>query len=279
MTISSVNIPTTLGRLSVGRVGTGPPAVLWHSLFVDSQSWHAVVDSLAAQRTLILVDGPCHGGSGAAPARFDLDACADAAAGVLDDLGIADPVDWVGNAWGGHVGLRFAALHPARCRSLAAIGTPVHALTPTERWARVVPLVTLYRLAGPVPPVTRALAKALLGAECPAEHPDSSASVMDAFRRADRTAMLQAMHSVMLDRPDLTDTLPGIGVPTVMLAATGDSMWSPAQAEAAAAVMPSARSLPVRGGGHIAPLLVDPESVVASVTALWRDPRAYVSGR
>ncbi|MGW0043157.1 alpha/beta fold hydrolase [Rhodococcus sp. NPDC003348] len=279
MTISSRNIPTTLGRLSVRCVGTGPPALLWHSLFVDSDSWHTVVDALAVDRTLILVDGPCHGGSDAAPGRFDLDACADAAVSVLDNLSITDAVDWVGNAWGGHVGLRFAALHPARCRSLATIGTPVHALTPTERWVRVVPLVTLYRFAGPASPVTRALAKALLGTVCLVEHPDSSARVMDAFRRADRAAMLRAMQSVMLDRPDLTDTLPGVEVPTVMIAAADDPMWRPAQAESSAAIMPSARSVTVGGGGHIAPLIADPDSVVASVTALWRDPRGYVSGR
>jgi pimeloyl-ACP methyl ester carboxylesterase len=28
---------------------------------------------------------------------------------VLDQLAIGEGVDWVGNAWGGHVGLRFAA--------------------------------------------------------------------------------------------------------------------------------------------------------------------------
>jgi pimeloyl-ACP methyl ester carboxylesterase len=33
----------------------------------------------------------------------------------------------VGNAWGGHVGIVFAAAHPDRCRSLIAVGAPVHA--------------------------------------------------------------------------------------------------------------------------------------------------------
>jgi pimeloyl-ACP methyl ester carboxylesterase len=53
---------------------------------------------------------------------------------VLAQIGIAldEAVDWVGNAWGGHVGILFAAVNPNRCRSLVTIGTPVHALPPAE---------------------------------------------------------------------------------------------------------------------------------------------------
>ena len=55
---------TRLGRLHVKRTGTGPPVVLWHSLFIDSQSWGPLVDLLAGDRTVFTVDGPSHGSSG-----------------------------------------------------------------------------------------------------------------------------------------------------------------------------------------------------------------------
>ena len=42
-------------------------------------------------------------------------------------LGLTDPVDWVGNAWGGHVGIRLAT--GARLRTLTTIGTPVQGFT------------------------------------------------------------------------------------------------------------------------------------------------------
>jgi hypothetical protein len=35
-------VPTALGRLNVRIVGSGPPALLWHSMFVDSTSWQRV---------------------------------------------------------------------------------------------------------------------------------------------------------------------------------------------------------------------------------------------
>lgn len=50
-----------------------------------------------------------------------------AAVTVLDALGLQEPVDWVGNAWGGHVGVVFAAVHAQRCRSLVVIGAPISA--------------------------------------------------------------------------------------------------------------------------------------------------------
>ena len=34
-----------------------------------------------------------------------------AAEQALDRLGLTEPVDWVGNAWGGHVGIRLAHRH------------------------------------------------------------------------------------------------------------------------------------------------------------------------
>ncbi|MGB8380747.1 MAG: alpha/beta fold hydrolase [Dermatophilaceae bacterium] len=107
-------IDTAVGRLKVTTVGTGAPAVLWHSLFADERSWERVAARLAEDRRLVLITGPGHGDSGDPHHRYDLLQCARAAAQVLDALGVAEPVDWVGNAWGGHVGIRFAAAYPRR---------------------------------------------------------------------------------------------------------------------------------------------------------------------
>ena len=35
-------VPSKVGTLRVDASGTGRPAVLWHSLFVDSRSWNRV---------------------------------------------------------------------------------------------------------------------------------------------------------------------------------------------------------------------------------------------
>ncbi len=134
--ISATTVWTRLGPLHVQTAGSGPPAVLWHSLFADSTTWIRVREPLASVRRLVLIDGPAHGPNPPAPRRFTLGDCAGAAADVLDHLHIGEPVDWLGNAWGGHVGIVFAAARPGRCRTLTAIGAPVHALTGPERQDR-----------------------------------------------------------------------------------------------------------------------------------------------
>lgn len=92
-------VPTSLCPLRVRTTGSGPVAVLWRSLFVDSTTWQRLTGSLAAHRRLVMIDGPSHGGSAAAPRLFSNNECADLATQVLDHLGISEPVDWVGNAW------------------------------------------------------------------------------------------------------------------------------------------------------------------------------------
>ena len=155
-------IETSVGRLHVEIDGDGPPAVLWHSLFVDSGSWSRMRPLLRDERRMIVVDGPGHGQSSTPPPTFTLDDCAQAAVEVMDAVGASEPVDWVGNAWGGHVGLTLAAKVPERLRSVATIATPVHALTRRERLT-IVPMVGVYRFIGAVPPLANGVVRALLG--------------------------------------------------------------------------------------------------------------------
>ncbi len=262
-------VSTSLGRLHVRRGGAGPTAVLWHSLFVDSRSWGAVFDALAGHRTVIAIDGPSHGKSDPVTRDFTFDECTHAAVEALDRLGIDEPVDWVGNAWGGHVGILLAATRPRRIRTLTTIGTPVPALGPRFRWTKAWPLVVLYRLAGPTSFLCSALSSNLLGPEAVATQPDQAAIVIDAFRMADRRGMLHAMRSMMLHRPSLADRLQDIVAPTLMLAARDDDEgWPPREAEAACATMPNARAAVVAGTGRVAPLLLDADLIAGSVVEL-----------
>ncbi|GAD82538.1 hypothetical protein NCAST_11_00350 [Nocardia asteroides NBRC 15531] len=272
-------VGTALGRLHVEQIGSGPPALLWHSLFVDSRSWDPVLPALAAHRRLVVVDGPCHGRSGMPDHDFTLDDCAAAATEVLDLLGIDEPVDWVGNAWGGHVGLVLAATSPDRLRSVTTIGTPIQAISRRERRTKIVPLVALYRLVGPSSFVVGALTDSLLGTAATTAAPEQSALVMNAFRTADRPAMRRAMRSVMLNRPSLDPLLPTITTPTLMLAAADDPMgWHPTDAESATATMPNARSAALPGGGHIAPLLLAPDRLTDLIVDFWEQHSEQGSG-
>ena len=270
MSVESSFVPTPLGKLYVQQCGEGPPAVLWHSLFVDSQSWGGVLDGLARHRRLIVIDGPAHGRSEHVAQPFSTADCTDLVPGILSELRIDGPVDWVGNAWGGHVGLQLAARPGNPLRTLVTIGTPVRALTRRERATKIVPLVQLYRFAGPNRFIMRTLSDALLGRNASRAAPEQAARIMDAFRLADRQSMMHAMNGLMLRRTGIEHLLPQIDIPTLMLSVRDDSTgWRPAEARAAAATMHTARVEEVAGAGHIAPLLTDTDTVERLVGEFW----------
>jgi pimeloyl-ACP methyl ester carboxylesterase len=274
---SGTAVTTRLGPLNVRVTGAGPTAVLWHSLFVDSSTWARIEQPLATGRRLLLIDGPCHGTNPPITRPFSLHDCVGAAIDVLDHVGVDEPVDWLGSAWGGHVGILFADAHPDRCRSLVAIGAPVHALSPADR-RRTMLLAALYRVVGPYA-VVNPLVDALLGPRARADDPEGAAIVADAFRRAERRGMYAAIRWLSLRRPDLTAVLDRLGTPTLLTTGTSDPMWTTANARAAAAHLSRGALVILPGAGHIGPLLQAAPAVVELVTAFWRDPDATLANQ
>ena len=179
-------------------------------------------------------------------------------------------VDWVGNAWGGHVGIQLAVSRPGRVRTLATIGTPAHALRPAERWTKAWPLVQLYRLAGPTPLLLKPLSDALVGPESFSAAPDLAAEVMSAFTKAHRAAMFHAIRSMMLNRPDMGADMARLAVPALLIAGRDDiTGWRPADARSVADTMSDATVADVDGSGHSSPLLIDREAVIVALQNFW----------
>lgn len=267
---ASAVIATRVGPLRVRQVGDGPPAALWHSLFVDSTSWRRVEQSLGAERRLILIDGPGHGASGDPGKPYTMRDCAGAALDVLDALGVDGPMDWVGNAWGGHVGITLAAAHPERLRSLTAIGTPVAAYTPTgARQTRL--LLNLHRLLGPAGFIQRAVAETLLSPATQAHDPEAVDYVRSQIGAADRGGLRNAVVSISLGREDLTGLLSGLRVPTLFVTGADHTGFTPEQARAAIDLVPGGQLAVVPNAAYLAPL-EQPKETARIVQRFWAAP-------
>lgn len=253
-------INTDLGRLHIRRTGFGPPVVLWHSLFVDSRSWGPLVDELARERTVYTIDGPSHGRSEPVGRDFTFDEVVSSAEQALDRLDLTEPVDWIGNAWGGHVGIRLAT--GARLRTLTTIGTPVHGFTLGEKLTKAWPLVGMYRLVGPSDLVVKLLFDSLVGRKAIEAQPDQAATLMASFREADRDGMYHAMRSMMLQRTSIENLLGAVRVPTLVMAVSDDvTGWRPDEARRTCAAIPDCRVEEVAGTGHVSPLLIDRDRI------------------
>jgi pimeloyl-ACP methyl ester carboxylesterase len=260
-------IETLVGALAIRVRGEGQPAVLWHSLFVDDRSWDRLVPHLEGRRQLVLVTGPGHGSSGDPGRVYSIEECAAAALVVLEVLGINRPVDWVGNAWGGHVGAQTAAKWPDRIRSLVMLGSPIDALTRIER-ARTYLLLGVYRLTGPSAMVINGATDVLLSAWTRSHDPDAVQMVHNCLRRADRRMLHNAIVSVSLRRTDLSQTLEQITQPTLIVTGADHHGFTAEQARAAVRHLRHGNVAVVPNAAYLVPLEA-PEASAELIGSFW----------
>ena len=207
--------------------------------------------------------------------RFTLDECAGAALDVLDHLEITEPVDWVGNAWGGSVGLVYAAMWPERCRTLVTLGTPVQSLSLVER-ARTISLLVAYRFLGPARFIRKGVVDVLLSARTRAQDPVAVALVEDALIRADRGALRNAVVSISLRRPDLSQRLAEISVPSLFVTGSDHKGWTPQQAVAVSKVLPRGSAAVVADAAYLVPF-ENPAATIQLVRQFWADHSSTIT--
>jgi pimeloyl-ACP methyl ester carboxylesterase len=268
-----MRIATDLGPLAA-RIVPGPPpvAVLWHSMFTDSRSWDRVVDDLREKRTLVLVDGWSFGASADLDRVADkfIDRCVHGAAAVVaqvqDELA-AGPVDWLGSAWGGHVGLQLAAARPELVRSLITVSTPVRAASPSMR-RQVRMLLPVYRAIGMRGPVRQGLLDGMLTDLTRRTDPQAIDALVAPMSKGNRAAIARTVHSGILNRTDLAWAAARVSCPTLMIATDDRGEWSPSECAQTAAAMKDARAV-VLTRSRALPSLECPAELAALVTDFW----------
>jgi pimeloyl-ACP methyl ester carboxylesterase len=265
----SRGVPTRLGRLHVRAAGSGPATVLWPSMFVDGRTFDPLLPLLPGRR-LVVVDGPGLGASEPLRRRSTIAEAADAAQDLLTGpdaagLGLDGPVDWVGNAFGGHVGYELAR-RPGVLRSLAAVSAPTEPVPPALR-RQIGLLGPLLRVLGPVGPVREAILSALL-TDASAADPTLRAAVLDSVGAPTRRSLSLALRSFILDRVDVTSGLAEIAIPCLFVAGDDRGDWTPEAAAAAAALTPSASAVTIPGSRTLLPL-EQPQALARELLAFW----------
>ncbi|MCB1293279.1 MAG: alpha/beta hydrolase [Gordonia sp.] len=238
-------------------------------MFVDSHSWERVVPTLSTRRTLILVDAPSCGRSDPLDRAADIAACADAASVVVDEVcsryGV-DRVDWLGNAWGGHVGMHLAATRAAAIRSLVAISAPTFPIDDSLR-QKIRLLKPLYRLIGPRGPVRSAIEDGILTEHTRATDPEAVAVLRDALAASGKH-MITAIDTAILNRTDLAWAARAITCPTLFIATEDRGEWSLDQAQAVVDTMTGAVATTVLAA-RVIPALEQPAETAQKISAFW----------
>ncbi|MFO1024440.1 MAG: acetoin dehydrogenase dihydrolipoyllysine-residue acetyltransferase subunit [Acetobacteraceae bacterium] len=108
-------------RLRYLDLGTGnPPALLLHGFGADLSSWMFVQPGLAAERRVIALDLPGHGGSGRDVGGGDIDTFANVVAAFISEV-VGQPVHLVGHSMGGGIALALAHRRPDVVKTLTLV--------------------------------------------------------------------------------------------------------------------------------------------------------------
>jgi pimeloyl-ACP methyl ester carboxylesterase len=247
------------------EAGSGPVALFLHGLGGSRTSWDDQLRALGHQRRCVAWDMPGYGASAGSPTS--LDDLADAAAGLIAELGVQQ-ADVVGLSLGGMVALHLALRHPDVVRSLALLDTsPAFGLdgTTAQEWLhdRFAPLdagATMASLADRVIP-------ALVGPSC---SPERLADAVAAMRRVPVEAFRAACHA-LVDH-DVRSSLSAITQPCAVMVGEQDRETPVPYARALADGIPRATLDVVPGAGHLLNV-EDPDAVAGRLTELWARSR------
>lgn len=268
--IETHRIDTNVGPLHVEVRGpaAAPAIVCWPSLYCDARTVDPLVEGLAPDHRVVVVDGPGHGQSGSSAGSCTLDDCADAAMTILDALGIQRAA-WIGPAWGGHVGVMAARRHRDRLAGLVILNAP---MSPWRGKRRALMRLTyaLLWIFGPRSFVASLVADKMIGPSAP-DRARLVRVVADALRRCDRRGLLDAARSAMFARGDTVPLLPEVRVPTIFFAGAEDGLFPVEEARAQAGRIPDCRFVVVERSAHQsaleAPAQVLP--IVRDAIATW----------
>jgi len=223
--------------------GEGSPAVVFiHAFPLDRRMWRSQIDAVrAAGGRAIAVDLAGFGESRLRAATVDDHG--DDVASTLDVLGVERAIV-VGLSMGGYVALAFARRHAKRLSGLLLADTKAGADSEEAKQGR----------AANIERAEKEGVKAVFDAMRPKVFAkDSDPAVIKSLRDLAKQQSVHATKAaltMMRDRPDATEDLASIAVPTHVVVGTEDAATPPSDAEIMARAIPGAQLHTINGAGH-----------------------------
>lgn len=235
------------GPIAWRECGDGPPVLFLHGLGGSRLAWEPQLEGLSHRFRCIAWDVPGYGASAPLPA-MTFPAIADAAASLLDSLGI-EQVDVVGLSFGGQQALHVAIEHPQRVRRLVLADTSARFGadgTDPEAWMRLRldPLDAGVTPASMAAPVLDSIAGPLLTAR-------ERDRLIHAFEQIPSDGLRAAV--TCLPSHDVTRRLADIAAPTLVIVGEIDEETPVAYAQVLADGIPGARLEVIAGAAHLTP--------------------------
>jgi 3-oxoadipate enol-lactonase len=248
--------------------GSGPPLVLLNGGLMSIASWDSVTASLESDFRVVRCD--LRGQLLSPGPRLSIPRHASEVVRLLDHLSIGR-AHLLGTSFGGEIAMQIAADHPERVDRLVVL-TATDRLTPemneaTLRFERAARDAAdggdggeLFRILAPT-----AFSRAFLEAQ-PPDFIERRARQIAALPSSFFDGVAGIMRS--LRETDLSDALPRIAAPTLVIGAALDETFAVEHSRAIAEKIAGARLLVLEGSGHAA--------VVEATDAVVRETRSFL---
>ena len=232
--------------LSYDEVGRGVPVLFIHGWPHNRTLWAGQLSGLATQAHCIAPDLRGFGESSVC-GPWSIEQYADDLAALLKARGI-ERAAVCGLSMGGYVALALLRRHRPLVRALILASTRAAADTADARAKRAV-LIEFVEQHGVDALANRQL-RAMLGATTFDSRPSVRESLRQMMAAAPPAGVIGALRA-MAERPDASDLLPTIDIPTLVVAGAEDGFTPPDELRAMAAQIPRSRFELLAGGGHV----------------------------
>jgi 3-oxoadipate enol-lactonase len=247
--------------------GSGTPIILVHGFPLDHTIWEPVIAPLTKHSRIILPDLRGFGHSPVPPGKPSIRMMADDLVALLDLLKI-DKAIMVGHSMGGYVCLVFARAYPHRLAGLGLVTTQAAADTPEKRQSRL----------NTADDVEKHGVKVIADNMVPklTANADLQATLRNLIMKTDPVGVIYALKA-MADRPDSTEFLSSISVPSVVLAGSADSLIPVERSRTMAQLLARAWLAELPGVGHM-PMMEAPQQAAETLRQLIHAVEGFAPG-
>ena len=235
-------------EIFVEESGSGPDLVLLHGYPLSGALFSRVRPALEEHFTVVTLDHRGYGQSQARRAGGSVEAYAEDALAVIDELGIENAIVG-GMSMGGPIVFSMYEQAPERFGGLVLIDTTASSANPAERglWEGTEAIIKKDGMA----PIYPALLPDMLSGQTRLNQPEVGEYLTEVMEGA-TTAAGRAGARALAERPDRTEMLAGIDVPALVIVGMEDALYAMSVSADMAETLPEGELAIIPGASHAA---------------------------